>query len=107
MRKPNWKTCTEDQLWRWVAVHLKRRGISTVLVGGGAAAIHSRGAYRSGDLDLLIDTFPPPPRKQIIEAMAAIEFTQTKGRYFQHPECAHLYVEFIVGSLHLGHDYAV
>lgn len=34
MTSPDWKTCTEGELWRFVAWHLEGAGIPTVLVGG-------------------------------------------------------------------------
>lgn len=49
----NFKTCREKELWEFVAVHLKKKGIDTVLVGGAVVAIYSKGAYRSGDLDFV------------------------------------------------------
>jgi len=45
--------CTEEELWRFVAPHLEKRGIPVVLVGGAVVSIYSRGAYRSGDLDFV------------------------------------------------------
>lgn len=47
------KTCTEEDLWKYVAVHLKNRGIDTILVGGAVVAIYTKGLYRSGDLDFV------------------------------------------------------
>ena len=38
-----------------MAWHLDREGISTVLVGGAVVSIYSKGAYRSGDLDMITD----------------------------------------------------
>jgi hypothetical protein len=107
MKEPDWKNCEEEDLWQWVAVNLQRAGIPTVLVGGAAAAVHSRGAYHSGDLDLLLDAFPLPKIELLQKAMEGIGFTEAKGRYFRHPECDHLYVEFVPGPLHLGEDYDV
>jgi len=51
--KINFKTCSEKELWEYVAVHLKNRGIETVLVGGAVVSIYSNGAYQSGDLDFV------------------------------------------------------
>ena len=45
--------CDEKELWEYVAVHLKKRGIDTVLVGGAVVSIYSNGAYHSGDLDFV------------------------------------------------------
>jgi hypothetical protein len=71
-------TCTEEDLWRYVASHLAREGIETILVGGAVVSIYSEGAYRSGDLD------------------------------FEHPECKHLFVEFPGSPpLGIGSDYTI
>jgi hypothetical protein len=51
--KINLKTCTEKELWEYVAVHLKKNGIDTILVGDSVVAIYSNGAYQSGDLDFV------------------------------------------------------
>lgn len=46
-------TCSEAELWRYVASHLASRGICVVLVGRAVVSIHSDEAYRSGDLDFV------------------------------------------------------
>jgi hypothetical protein len=86
---------------------LERCGISTVLVGGAAAAVHSMGAYQSGDIDLLIDSYPLPTKQALTEAMHEIGFVAGQGRHFRHPECDHLYVEFIQNALHIGKEYHI
>ena len=55
MKPPDFRVCNEKELRRYVAWHLDREGISTVLVGGAVVSIYSRGAYRSGDLDMITD----------------------------------------------------
>jgi hypothetical protein len=52
--KIDFKTCTEKELWEFVASHLKLRGVSTVLVGGAVVSIYTDGAYQSGDLDFIL-----------------------------------------------------
>ena len=54
MKEPNWKTCSEEELWKYVATHLAKNGIDTILVGGAVVAIYTEGVYRSGDLDLVL-----------------------------------------------------
>lgn len=54
MKEPDWKTCSEEQLWKYVAAHLAKNGIDTILVGGAVVAIYSEGAYKSGDLDFVL-----------------------------------------------------
>ena len=48
-------TCTVEELWRFVASYLEKRGIGVVLVGGAVVSVHSAGAYVSGDLDFVED----------------------------------------------------
>ncbi len=99
--KINLKSCTEEQLWHYVAVHLKKRGIDTVLVGGSVVSIYTDGAYKSGDLDLVkLDMFT----KGLEEAMTEIGFKK-HGRHYIHPDCKHLFIEFPGGPpLGIGED---
>ena len=106
MVEPAWNTCNEQEMWHYVASHLESHGVSTVLVGGAAAAVHSGGAYRSGDIDLLIDSYPPPSPAKLDATMAIIGF-QRQGRHYTHPRCHHLFVEFIFNALHIGKDYKI
>jgi len=74
--------------------------IPVVLVGGAVVSIYSQGAYRSGDLDLVAeDLFG----KDVNACMQAIGF-HLKGRHFEHPQCRHLFVEFVRGPLGIGED---
>ena len=57
MKEPNWKNCTEEDVWKYVGWHLAKNGIETILVGGAVAAIYSEGAYKSGP-----SPSAPPPR---------------------------------------------
>ena len=92
--------CSEEELWRFVASHLERRGIPVVLVGGAVVSIYSGGAYRSGDLDLVrLEYFAESPEA----AMAEIGFGR-EGRHFRHPACAHLLVDLLAGPLGIGRD---
>lgn len=50
----DFKECTEEELWKYVAVHLKTHNIDTILVGGAVVSIYSEGAYESGDLDFVL-----------------------------------------------------
>jgi hypothetical protein len=101
----DFKTCTERELWEYVAVSLSKKGIKTVLVGGAVAAIYSEGAYRSGDLDMIIESYNMAKSK-VNDSMEAIGFTKL-GRYWIHPECTHLYVEFVNPPIAIGDDYSV
>ncbi len=98
----NFKTCRERELWEYVAVHLKKKGIDTVLVGGAVVSIYSNGAYQSGDLDfvktsMFITTLD--------ETMSELGFKKHGGRHFIHPECKQLFIEFPGGPpLGIGED---
>lgn len=93
-------SCTETQLWRFVASHLEARGIGVVLVGGAVVAVYTRGAYRSGDLDFVQEQLFDD---RVPAAMAEIGFRR-KGLHFAHPKCPHLFVEFVSGPLGIGDD---
>lgn len=98
--KIDFKNCSEEELWKYVASHLKQKGIDTVLVGGAVVSIYTSGLYESGDLDfILTDMFV----KKLPEYMKEIGF-QRKGRHFVHPECSHLFIEFPKGPLEIGDD---
>ena len=97
----NFKECTEEELWKYVASHLKNRDIDTVLVGGAVVSIYTNGAYQSGDLDfitlkLFADELP--------DAMYEIGFKKVDKRHYEHPQCHHLFVEFPPGPLGIGED---
>jgi hypothetical protein len=99
--KINFKACTEEELWKYVAIHLKKNGIDSVLVGGAVVSIYSDGAYESGDLDfVLTDMFV----KNLPTIMSEIGFVKKGGRHYEHPECKHLYVEFPSSFLEIGDD---
>lgn len=98
--KIDFKTCTEEELWKYVASHLKSKGIDSILVGGAVVSIYTKGAYESGDLDfILTDYFV----KNLPAAMKEIGF-ERRGRHYIHPECTHLYVEFPKGPVEIGDD---
>lgn len=98
------RSCTEKELWEYVAVHLKRRGIDTILVGGAVVSIYSRGAYHSGDLDFVKTSLLVT---QLEAAMREIGFIK-HGRHYAHPECKHLFVEFPGGPpLGIGEDHSI
>ena len=104
MNPPDWKTCDEGKLWRYVAWHLEGAGFSTTLVGGAVVAIYTEGLYRSGDLDMVLDLHR---RSDVTAALAEIGFFPDKSRYFKHPKCGHLYLEFPPGPVELGDEYPV
>lgn len=102
--KINFSTCTEEELWKFIAVHLKKHDIDTVLVGGSVVSIYTDGAYRSGDLDFVkMDMIAT----NLESVMNEVGFKK-KGRHYIHPGCDHLFVEF-PGSIPLGigEDYSI
>jgi hypothetical protein len=104
MNPPNYRTCSEEELWRYVAWHLEGAGIRSVLVGGAVVSIYTAGLYRSGDLDMVPDRYD---RSGITEILDRLGFKPEKSRYFKHPECKHLYLEFPNGPVELGEEYPI
>ena len=103
--KIDFKTCTEEELWKYVATHLKSHNIDSVLVGGAVVSIYSEGAYESGDLDLIITDYFV---KNLPQAMKQIGFERTKkARHYIHPECSHLFIEFPGGPVEIGDDFNI
>lgn len=99
----NFKTCTEEELWKYVGGHLSKNGIEAVLVGGAVVSIYSNGAYRSGDLDFIVLSLF---KSKIEPIMKKIGFNK-QGRHYVHPECEHLFVEFPPGPLGIGEDHDI
>ena len=104
MKKPDWANCDEEELWQYVAWHLEGADIETVLVGGAVVAVYTEGLYRSGDLDLVAHH---SDRQRIGAVLEEIGFESTKSRYFQHPDCSHLLLEFPPGPVELGNEFPV
>lgn len=104
MELPDPGNCDEETLWRYVAWHLDAAGIRTVLVGGAVVAIYTEGLYRSGDLDLVPDEMDRP---HLEDVLARLGFKPSKSRYFKHPECPHLFLEFPRGPVELGEEFPV
>lgn len=97
----DFKTCSEEDLWKFVATHLKKKGIDTVLVGGAVVSVYSDGIYKSGDLDFVLTSMF---QKGIPEAMEEIGFVKKETRHYIHPDCSHLYVEFPSSFLEIGDE---
>jgi hypothetical protein len=92
---------SEEQLWKYVAVHLKKKGIDTILVGGGVVSIYTEGAYKSGDLDFVLGQMFV---KGLTEAMGGIGFVRQGGRHYVHPDCKHIHVKSLSSFLEIGED---
>jgi hypothetical protein len=104
VKQPNWTNCTEEELWKYVATHLAKNGIDTLLVGGAVVAIYTEGAYRSGDLDFVLLGIL---NEKLPQLMAEIGFNVTEGRHYSHPDCKRLIVEFASGPAGIGEDYRI
>ncbi len=101
MKVPDLRSCTEEELWKYVGYHLSSAGIESVLVGGAVVAVYSKGAYRSGDLDFISGTGMRPRIQSVLEGLG---FQAVKGRHFEHRDCPHLIIEFPPGPLSIGDD---
>jgi hypothetical protein len=101
MQAPDLRTCTEEELWKYVGYHLSEAGVDSVLVGGAVVAIYSKGAYHSGDLDFVAGKGMYAKVKVVLERLG---FESVRGRHFEHPNCPHLIVEFPPGPLSIGDD---
>lgn len=104
MKEPDWTKCTEEKLWRYVAWHLEAAGIRSVLVGGAVVSIYTEGLYRSGDLDMVADSVE---RSKLEEVLKGIGFEPSRSRYFKHPKCEHLFLEFPRGPVEIGEEFPV
>ena len=87
-----------------MAWHLEGEGIRSVLVGGAVVAIYTEGLYRSGDLDMVPDEIG---RQRLEAVLAGIGFEPTKSRYYKHPACPHLFLEFPRGPVEIGEQFPV
>ncbi|MEO0453970.1 MAG: hypothetical protein AAFY98_07515 [Verrucomicrobiota bacterium] len=103
MKEPNWPSCSEKQLWEYVASYLASNGIQTVMVGGSVVAIYSNGLYQSGDIDLIQSDVT---RATLTDVLKEISF-YPEGRLFRHPLCPHLYLDFPPGPVAIGDDYHI
>ena len=97
------KTCSEEVLWKYIATELSKNDVDVILVGGAVVSIYSEGAYRSGDLDFVLNDFS---RQKLDEVLASLGFKKS-GRFYKHPECKHLYLEFMTFPASIGEDYQI
>ena len=104
MKTPDYKTCTEEELWKFVGFHLAKAGIESVLVGGAVVAVYSKGAYRSGDLDFVTQKGTNTDIQKVLEGLG---FEKIRGRHYEHPECTHLIIEFPPGPISIGDDHKI
>ncbi len=97
------KKATETELWKYVGKHLGDNGFDAVLVGGAVVSIYTEGAYRSGDLDFIIQNLVSDALPAVMEEIGFIK----KGKEYVNPNCEHLFVEFPAGPLGIGEDYNI
>lgn len=100
----DFKKCSVEELWKYVSVNLEKRGFDIVLVGGAVVSIYSKGMYVSGDLDFVVRSFN---KKELPKALSEIGFIKTPQRYFKHPDCDHLYLEFPSGPIEIADNYDI
>lgn len=96
----DFKNCSEEVLWKYVAAHLSGNGIDNVLVGGAVVSIYTDGLYESGDLDFIVSSIFTSRLPAVMEQIGF----KKKGRHYAHPKCKHLFVEFPPGPLAIGED---
>ena len=78
------KTCTEEELWKYVATELAKNDVDVILVGGAVVSIYTKGAYRSGDLDFVLNDLS---RKKLDKVLIKNLGFKKDGRFYKHPEC--------------------
>jgi hypothetical protein len=100
MKEPNWKNCSIEEFWKYVAWHLAANQIDAVLVGGAVASIYTKGEYLSGDLDIIIG--PPFPEK-VDSVLKEAGFVK-QGRYYAHPKCDEFFLDFPPDPPAIGED---
>ena len=98
------KTCSEEELWKYVATTLAENNIDVILVGGAVVSIYSQGAYKSGDLDFVLYDFS---RKELDRVLIEELKFKKEGRYYKHDECTHLFLEFVSFPASIGEDYNI
>jgi len=107
MKEPNWASCSEEELWQYVGAKLAEAKINSVLVGGGVVSIYSEGAYRSGDLDLVLEGFNVK-YADIDRILGRIGFFRNGSRnFYQHPQCHHIFIELLPPPLSIGEDHSI
>lgn len=101
----DFSNCTEEELWKFVASKLASKGVDVILVGGAVVSIYTEGAYRSGDLDFVINDLS---RKKLDSVLRSIGFIKANGlRHYRHPQCNHLFLEFATFPVAIGDDYSI
>lgn len=71
------------------------------MVGGAVVSIYTEGAYKSGDLDFVLNEFS---RKELNRVLSTLGFKQ-EARFYKHQDCPHLFLEFASFPASIGNDY--
>lgn len=87
--EPNWESCTEEELWKYVGYFFAENNLDMVLVGGAVVSIYSKGAYQSGDLDFVSKSYT---NKKVLKVLTELGF-EKKGRVFVNEKCKHLFID--------------
>ncbi len=101
MQLPNLKSCTEEELWHFVAYHFSRETIESVLVGPAAAAVYSKGTCHSATLNFVA---PIGSNLRVENVLGKIGFKKTENEQFQHPDCPKYLLSFTYGPLAVAED---
>ena len=86
-----------------VGAALQRHGIEAVLTGGACAALYTRGAYQSVDMDFVLAG--STTQACLDAALASVGFVRSGDRYVR--DRVRFYVEFPRGPLAIGADHRV
>lgn len=73
------------------------------MVGGAVVSVYSRGAYRSGDLDFVLNDFS---RLKLDQVLSYLGFTKA-GRFYKQDQCRHLFLEFVAFPASVGEDHNI
>ena len=107
MKEPKWDSCSEKELWEYVAFHLSLAGINTVLVGGAVVSIYTKGIFVSGDLDLVLQNYQVD-ENTFQKVLQNIGFEKYSTRnYYKHPKCDDIFIEFMSPPVSIGEDYNI
>lgn len=80
---------------------MRKRASNPFWSGGAVVAIYSKGAYKSGDLDLVSKVGAYDKAQAVLECLG---FNKVRSRHFEHPECPHHIIEFPPGPVSIGDD---
>ena len=95
--KLDWQKVGIKKLAAIISAHLHKNGIEVVLVGGACVSLYSDNQYMSYDIDLITNS----PIRKIIPVLEELEFKNTGGRLFKHPQCKFL-IDFPAPPLSIG-----